>query len=190
MSGSYVDAPESYSIGGSVFAPAHDAMHVVPGAAQSAYVLSGMSRNTDSSQRLLELFPAGATTYQLDVGSVQQPWLTAISYTKATRTIAVDVGGGGQTFDLVDYHVWFGSASNPLTWHLFSPTLTDVVLPLLPADLDPGTFFFGGVGVETYEVPMLSGWDAVRPQVYPITTPQTAPVLPFGRVHIQSLRDQ
>jgi hypothetical protein len=184
----YVDMPEHYNLGTNANAPTYDVTFPVPSTASSAYVQTSFSR-TRGHQEILEPLPTGATSYQLNVGAALQPWLSEISYTKATRTVAVQ-GIGGQSFDVVAYGVAFGLPSSSTWWTVFSPDLNGVVLPTLPADLDPTTTPVVGVNVETYEVPMLNGWDEVRPQVYPLITPHLEPVLPFGRVHLQTVRDQ
>lgn len=187
ISGNYFDSPGYFGGGGSTNPPAHDLTVRAPAIAQGGYVATIITKDSYGSQSISQPLPAGATSYQLDISSVTQPWLTQLSFTPSTRTFAVQ-NGGGVALDFVTYKAAYGHVTNALTWSVFSPRLDGVVFPVLPPDLDPTWAELLGISVSTTEVEMLSGWDAVRPNLYGLTTTVYMPVFPFGRVQSQSLR--
>jgi hypothetical protein len=153
-----------------------------------AYAITHSSRrfpegNGRSTQIVREPLAVGATSYQLDVAGMEQPWLAVPTYTAATRRIAVG-GVGGQTFDVAEYVIAFGGP-NGIRWSLYAPDLNGVVLPTLPPALDIATGPVAGLFVNTYDAAALGGWDVVRPQVFSLVGVDP-PLSVLGRVHMQS----
>ena len=141
-------APDTRGFGSSANAPIGDGtakLSVAGPATSTAFVIAGIDRTGFGSQSLFQRIAGDATTYSLDIAGSVLPWLGAIAFDPATRTIKVPVtteGSKGDAPDLFACEVGYarasptpGGAQTQLTWLIVTATPGDVVLPTLPADL-------------------------------------------------------
>lgn len=127
-----------------------------------------------SRQSVRQQISGSAVTYGLDVAAALLPWIKPPSYDATTGKVLVPLDSTGASntkpdlFRLVLTYrrVDANNVTHTFAWQLFGPEATDILLPILPADL-------GGVGptasdavtVTTafmLEADSVTGYDAIR----------------------------
>ena len=114
---------------------------------------------------VIEPIDPSATTWSIDLAASILPMLGTPSLGADGATITVPVtttGTSGDAADIAVGELVFVSNGQQVPWTIYGADPTALVLPSLPADAGVTGLTLHMLGVTTYELDQLAGYDAAR----------------------------
>jgi len=144
--------------------------------ASTGQLLTNVATANGSNQRVRQSISGTAATYGLDLGAMLLPWIGSPTYDAANRKLVVPTDTTGTSAakpDLFRIVASYPRTENNVTtgfiWTLFGPEATDIVLPVLPAELGnlapTATDTVTVTSAQMFEADSVTSYDQIRADV-------------------------